>query len=429
MSQVPARKPRSTSVKTSYKSLLTGVVDLLEEARHRSIRAVNSLMTASYWEIGRRVIEFEQGGRERAVYGSSQLERLSEDLSQKFGRGFSVDNLENMRRFYLAYGDREISETPSRKLVARNSETLSRKSSSLLERIAELFPLPWSHYARLLSVDAPKARDFYEAEALRGGWSVRQLDRQISSLFYERTARSRDKAAMRRRADGKKAGERPTVEEEIKDPFVLEFLGLRDEYSESALEEALVLHLENFLLELGTEFTFVARQKRLRIGSEWYRIDLLFFHRRLRCLVVIDLKVGKFTHADAGQMNLYLNYAHEHWTHPEENPPVGLVLCSKGDQAVAHYSLGNMNHKVLTAEYRLALPREKELVKEIEKTRRILEKRAPKKRAARAEISETPSRKFLPATVAAGSPRSSRPRRDTPPRPRRPTRLPEGGPS
>ncbi len=164
-----------------------------------------------------------------------------------------------------------------------------------------------------------------------------------------------------------------TAEEEIKDPFVLEFLNLKDEYSESEMEEALIRHLESFLLELGGDFAFVGRQRRLRVGSEWYRIDLLFFHRRLRCLVVIDLKLGKFTHADAGQMNLYLNYAREHWTHREENPPVGLILCAQHDHAVARYSLDGLPNKILAREYRLALPDEKVLVAEIEKTLRALD--------------------------------------------------------
>ena len=370
MKRVATQKPGSTGLRRSYQSLLKGVVSLLESARRSSIRAINSIMAATYWEIGRRIVEHEQGGQERAQYGSSQLERLSEDLGQRFGRGFSVDNLENMRRFYLAYKKLGISETPSRKSA--------RAATALRVAATGSFPLPWSHYVRLLSVEDPKARAFYEAEALRGGWSVRQLDRQISTLFYERTALSRDKAAMRRRGDKARPGERLTVEEEIKDPLVLEFLGLKDEYSENALEDALVLHLEHFLLELGTDFTFVALQKRLRIGNEWYRIDLLFFHRRLRCLVVIDLKVGKFTHADAGQMNLYLNYAREHWMNADENPPIGLVLCSRGDQAVAHYALGNLSDNIFTAEYRLALPDERALAKEIEKTRKTLERRKPR---------------------------------------------------
>jgi predicted nuclease of restriction endonuclease-like (RecB) superfamily len=210
---------------------------------------------------------------------------------------------------------------------------------------------------------------------LRGGWSVRQLDRQIASQFYERTALSRNKAAMLAKGSEAKPSDMLTADEEVRDPLVLEFLGLKDEYSENDLEEALVRHLESFLLELGSDFAFIGRQRRLRIGDEWYRVDLLFFHRRLRCLVVIDLKVGKFTHADAGQMHLYLNYAREHWTQPDENPPVGLILCSEKNDAVARYALEGLPSKVLAREYRLALPDEKRLAAEIEKTRHRLEAR------------------------------------------------------
>jgi predicted nuclease of restriction endonuclease-like (RecB) superfamily len=257
-------------------------------------------------------------------------------------------------------------------------QTLSEKLQTLsaqftLKDIAQRFPLPWSHYVLLLSVKNPEACAFYEAEALRGGWSVRQLDRQISTQFYERTALSRNKAAMLKKGSKPLPEDAVIPEEEIKDPFVLEFLGLKDEYSENDLEEALIFKLETFLLELGGDFAFVGRQRRLRIGNEWYRVDLLFYHRRLRCLVIIDLKLGKFTHADAGQMHLYLNYAREHWTHPNENPPVGLILCAQKDYAVAHYALEGLPNKVLAAEYRTALPDEKTLVAEIEKTRRMLE--------------------------------------------------------
>jgi predicted nuclease of restriction endonuclease-like (RecB) superfamily len=231
---------------------------------------------------------------------------------------------------------------------------------------------------RLLSITSEQARRFYETEALRGGWSVRQLDRQINSLFYERTALSRDKAKLLTKGAAAKCEDAIVPEEEIKDPYVLEFLGLKDEYSESDIEEALILHLERFLLELGGDFAFVGRQRRLRIGDEWYRIDLLFFHRKLRCLVVIDLKVGKFTHADAGQMHLYLNYAREHWTQADENPPVGLILCAEKDDAIAKYALEGLPNKVLAREYMLALPDEKRLAAEIEKTRYLLERRTRK---------------------------------------------------
>ena len=240
------------------------------------------------------------------------------------------------------------------------------------------FPLPWSAYVRLLSVTSEQARKFYETEALRGGWSVRQLDRQINSLFYERTALSRNKAKMLTKGAAAKREDAIAPEEEIKDPYVLEFLGLKDEYSESDIEEALILHLERFLLELGGDFTFVGRQRRLRVGDEWYRIDLLFFHRKLRCLVVIDLKRGKFTHADAGQMHMYLNYTREHWTRADENPPVGLILCTKKDEAIARYALDGLPNKILATEYRTVLPDEQLIADEIEKTRRQLEERKTK---------------------------------------------------
>ncbi len=358
-------------------------------------------MTATYWMIGRRIVEFEQSGRERAGYGEDQVVRLAADLTARFGRGFAKSNLYQMRAFYLAYtnilqiasGESDRTQIPQAplaefqaRLPTRSAERIQTASGGLsLSDIARHFPLPWSAYVRLLSVKSENARRFYEAEALRGGWSVRQLDRQISSQFYERTALSRNKAAML--AKGKMAlpGDRASPEAEIKDPYVLEFLGLRDEYSETDLEEALIHRLEAFLLELGGDFCFVGRQRRLRIGDEWYRVDLLFFHRRLRCLVVLDLKIGRFTHADAGQMHLYLNYAQEHWTHDGENPPVGLILCAQKDEAVARYALDRLPNKVLAAEYRTALPDEEELVAEIERTRAALEHRGipPKRRQGR----------------------------------------------
>lgn len=236
----------------------------------------------------------------------------------------------------------------------------------------------------MLAVKNSYARAFYETEALRGGWTSCQLDRQIQSQFYERTALSRNKAAMLRKGARANAEDAVTPEEEIKDPYVLEFLDLKDEYSESDLEAALIARLEAFLLELGDDFAFVGRQRRLRLDDEWYRVDLVFFHRGLRCLVVVDLKLDKFTHADAGQMHLYLNYAREHWTRPGENPPVGLILCTKKGEAVAHYALEGLPNKILAAEYRTTLPDAETIVAELERTRGLLEKRAsPGRRAIR----------------------------------------------
>ena len=363
-------------IRANYAGLVTAIARLLDSARHVSVRAINTVMTATYWEIGRRIVRFEQGGKSRADYGQELLKRLAVDLTARFGRGFAERNLYQMRAFFQAYP--EILQTVSAKSGSRKLKAVSAESTGLvMGKLVQRFPLPWSHYVRLLSVANPQARAFYETEALRGGWSVRQLDRQISTLFYERTALSRNKATMLKKGTQPKSGDIVTPEEEIKDPLLLEFLDLKDEYSESQLEEALIRHLESFLLELGGDFAFVGRQRRLRIGNEWYRVDLLFFHRRLRCLVVIDLKLGKFSHADAGQMHLYLNYAREHWTRPDENPPVGLILCAQKDSALARYALENLPNKVLAAEYKVVLPAEKTLAAEIEKTCKLLEARSP----------------------------------------------------
>ena len=347
-----------------YQVVFGDVSKIVDAARDSATRSVNAAMTAAYWLIGHRIVEFEQSGEERARYGTALMERLAADLTQRFGRGFSRQNIQYMRLFYVSYPSDQI------------RQALSGKSdATFLEiRLGELlaaFPLPWSAYVRLLSVKNTSAREFYGAEALRGGWSVRQLDRQINSQFYERTALSKNKAAML--TEGQKPRHEDRVE--IKDPFVLEFLDLKDEYSESDLEEALIRHLETFLLELGGDFCFMGRQRRLRIGDKWYRVDLLFFHRRLRCLVVIDLKIGGFTHADAGQMHLYLNYARAHWGREGENPPVGLVLCSEKDEALARYALEGLPNNVMAAEYRITLPNEELLAAEIDRTRQVIESR------------------------------------------------------
>jgi predicted nuclease of restriction endonuclease-like (RecB) superfamily len=360
---------KPASLDQAYPEFVSQLVGLLEQARRNSARSVNALMTATYWEIGRRIVEQEQRGQKRAQYGKALLHRLAGDLTARFGKGFSERNLLAMREFFLAWS---IPQTASAELTEPDGSRDARENPQTASAISAGFPLPWSHYVRLLSVHNRQARTFYEKEALRGGWSVRQLDRQIATQFFERTQLSRNKAALLRRGQPADPAEPLTPEQEIKDPFVLEFLGLKDEYSENTLEEALIHRLQEFLLELGSDFAFLARQRRLRVGDEWYRIDLLFFHRRLRCLVIIDLKIGKFTHADAGQMNLYLNYAREHWTLSGENPPLGLILCSEKNEAVAHYALGNLHNKVLSSQYKLALPGEKELAKEIAKTRKAL---------------------------------------------------------
>lgn len=378
-----------------YKTLLTDIATTISTGRTQAAWSLNAVMSAVYWDIGRQIVRFEQKGKAKAEYGERVMSLLEEDLHQRFGRGFRKSNLYQFRRFYLTY--QEIFQTASGKLKAaekkRKSRALSRrtkaskhqltifqtasgKSASRPPAYLSAFVLPWSHYARLLSLKSEHARKFYEEEALRGGWTFRQLDRHISAQLYERLALSRNKTAVLQKAAAPTTTDLLLVERELRDPYILEFLNLKDEYSESDLEEALVGHLEQFLIELGGDFCFVGRQRRLRIGREWYRVDLLFFHRKLRCLVVIDLKVGKFTHADAGQMHLYLNYARQHWTQPEENPPVGLILCAEKDEAVARYALDGLPNKILAREYRLALPDEARLAAEIDKTRALLNRRA-----------------------------------------------------
>jgi len=360
-----------------YSAALGDVLALLEQGRQAAARSINALMTATYWRIGHRIVEFEQGGAGRAAYGQALLQRLSADLTARFGRGFGVDNLELMRLFYQAYASPGISESPIRKSAgsaskAKSEPAIRNLSPSLaLAQLAERFPLSWTHYVHLMRrTRSDDERSFYEAEALRGGWSVRQLDRQIGSQFYTRTLMSRDKRAMLEKGSVVQRSDIVTPEEAIKDPYVLEFLNLKDEYSESQLEEALIHRLEDFLLELGGDFTFVGRQRRLRIGESWYRVDLLFFHRRLRCLVIIDLKLTELNHADVGQMHMYCNYAKEHWMLPGENPPVGLILCARTNAAVAKYALDGLPNKVLAAEYHMMLPDEAVLAEELAKVRR-----------------------------------------------------------
>lgn len=373
----PSIAEKSASLQVGYACIRRDIVKLLDAARLAAARSVNALMTASYWEIGRRIVEAEQHGRRRARYGEQLIARLSADLTAQFGRGFSADNLENMRRFFLAYSASTISETLSRKSGVQrsvgNSEAVSQELG--LPELAQVFTLPWSAYVRLLTVKDVHARRFYEAEALRGGWSVRQLDRQIGSQFYERTALSRNKAAMLVKGAVPLPTDAVTPDDAIKDPYVLEFLDLKDEYSESDLEQALIRRLEDFLLELGDGFTFVGRQRRMRIDQTWYRVDLLFFHRKLRCLVIVDLKLGALTHADVGQMHLYCSYAKEHWTFAGENPPVGLILCADKGYSLARYALDGLPSKVMAANYRMVLPDAEMLQKELENTRRLIESR------------------------------------------------------
>jgi predicted nuclease of restriction endonuclease-like (RecB) superfamily len=263
-------------VSETYDNLHVGIVELLREARSAAARNVNSIMTAAYWEIGRRIVTLEQRGEYRAEYGEQLIDRLAGDLTRQFGRGFGRANLRQMRAFYRAWPDPRIRQTPSVEFATPSNINDIWQLPSTNASLTGRFALPWSAYVRLLAVKRPEARSFYELEALRLGWSVRQLDRQIGSQFYECLALSQNRAAMlESTVSTAESGDLMTPEEAIKDPLVLEFLDLKDEYSESDLEEAHIQHLTDFLLELGDDFAFVGRQRRLRIDDNWFRIDLV----------------------------------------------------------------------------------------------------------------------------------------------------------
>ena len=348
--------------------------EILDSARVGVARTVNTTQVVSNWLIGREIIEDDQKGVHRAGYGEALLKDLSSKLTRDFGRGYSVDNLESFRLFYSAYPSL-ISETPSRKSIPdQKSETLSRISTPPVHSTAVWKPgslhssLSWSHYRLLLKVDSNTVRDFYEIEAIKNNWSVRELERQINSLLFERLAKSKDKAGVMKLAT---KGQQIAVPNDIfKDPVVIEFLGLPESprLVESDLEQALIDNLQSFLLELGRGFAFVSRQERITLDGDHFYIDLVFYHTVLKCYVLIDLKVGKLTHGDLGQMQLYANYFDQERRSEGDNPTLGLILCTDKNDAVVRYLLGSdQSKKIFASRYKLHLPTEKELSLELKR--------------------------------------------------------------
>lgn len=360
----------------SYSTLIREIASIVEQGRKTAVKYVNTALVSTYWLIGRRIVEYEQKGKKRAEYGKALLEKLAVDLTKKFVRGFGYVNLNLMRQFYATYHMQQILQTVSEEFhpaIIESKFTKIQTPSEFSEILMKRFALSWSHYCLLMRLDEPFKRKFYESECISGNWSVRQLDRQIQSMLYERTALSKRKQSVIAKAHEKPITIKP--EDEIKDPYILEFLGLKDEYSESQLEEALIYHLERFLLELGNGFTFIARQKRINLEGSFYRLDLLLFHRALKCLVAIDLKIGEFTHADAGQMNLYINYLSDKEKLPGENEPIGIILCTDKKKTVVEYALGGMANRIFASKYKLQLPDTELLKHEIESEKqRLLEK-------------------------------------------------------
>lgn len=363
-------------------ALFDRVASILEQARGNVVRAVNTQMVLAYWSIGREIVQELQGGEERAAYGKRVFEDLSHRLAVQYGKGFSVTNLKYFRLFYQAYPERlgirhptgDESEITS---PAGMELALPSKSYLLGSQLPHGFSpqLTWSHYRALMRVDHIEARDFYEREAVECGWSKAQLERQIHSFYYDRIIANRGKEGLLPAGRERLAGEIVQPSHLLKSPMVLEFLGLPDspDLHESKLEQAIIDNLQNFLLELGKGFCFVARQKHIRFGDDDFYIDLVFYNYVLKCFLLIDLKMGKLTHADVGQMDGYVRLYEDQFKIPGDNPTIGLLLCSDKGEAVAKYSILNESRQVFASKYLPNLPTEEELRLEIEKERRLIE--------------------------------------------------------
>lgn len=346
------------SVKLPINDLCRNSIELVEYARSIAARQINLVQLMTFYAIGRWIVEVEQQGESRAKYGRQIIKNLSEAMNTQFGRGFSVDTLENARKFYQTYQDR-ISETVFRKFAVEKSETVFRLFEETLP-----FTLPWSHYLLLMRIKDENERKFYEIEATQSGWSIRTLQRQYNSSLYERLALSREKGEVLRLASEGNIVTRP--QDIIKQPTVLEFLGLDEKakFVESDLETAIINKLQKFLLELGKGYLFEARQKRFTYREENFYVDLVFYNRLLRCYVLIDLKIDKLTHQDLGQMLMYVHYYDRYEKLPDENPTIGILLCKEKDDALVEITLPE-NSNIYASEYQLYLPDKKELQKKL----------------------------------------------------------------
>ena len=326
--------------KTENELLYSQISAILSESRKFVVNTVNTAMVKTYFEIGRLIVENEQNGKNRAEYGKETLKNLSERLTKDFGKGFSVTNLKQMRDFYQTY---QIRQT-----------------------LSDEFNLSWSHYLFLMRIDNPEERKFYEIESKKSNWSLRELRRQFDSALYERLALSKDKESVKELSQKGIIVSKP--EDIVKDPYILEFLGLPEqvEYSESELENRLIDKLEKFLLELGKGYTFVGRQVRFTFDEEHYRVDLIFYNRLLQCFVLIDLKIGKLTHQDLGQMQMYVNYYDRFVKLEHENKTIGIVLCKNKNDSLVEITLPENNTQIFASKYQTVLPDKNELIKLLE---------------------------------------------------------------
>lgn len=349
------------------------IVDLLQSARSKVVQTVNQTMVTTYFEIGRMIVEEEQGGKERAEYGKQILIELSKVLTKEFGKGFSVQNLERMRYFYSTYKNSStvlrnssIGSKPSKNIP----QTLSAEfESTISETSSRNFNLSWSHYLKLMRIEDEQERKFYEIEAYKNNWSVRELQRQFDTALYTRLVLSRDKEKVKELSEKGLVLQNP--KDAIKDPYILEFIGLPEytEYSEIDLEQELINKLEHFLLELGNGFMFVARQKRISFDEKHFRIDLVFYNRILKCFVLIDLKIGEIKHQDLGQMQMYVNYYDREIRLEDENKTIGIVLCKDKNESVVKYTLPENNKQIFASKYQTVLPSKEDLERLINEQR------------------------------------------------------------
>lgn len=353
--------------KPGITTLFSGIKSLVRRSKEELYKVINTTLVETYYHIGRLIVEFEQQGNARAGYASGTLKSVSLKLTKEFGKGFSIDNLENMRRFYNEYKsaytvfieEQLKSETVFRKSAkvkkspVSKSETVSRKS---------VFTLSWSHYLLLMKIGNLQERSFYTIEAYNEGWSVRELQRQFDSALYERLVLSRNKKRVKELS--RKGHIIMAPSDIIKDPYILDFLELQEQeaYSENDLESAIINKLQDFLKELGKGFLFVDRQKRIRIDNEDYHVDLVFYHRILRCFVLIDLKIGSLKHQDLGQLQMYVNYYDEEIKSEEENKTIGIILCKSKKENIIRYTLGKGNKQIFASNYKMFFP-EKQVLK------------------------------------------------------------------
>ena len=316
----------------------------MDDARKNVKKAVNLAMVYSYFEVGRKIVEEEQRGENRAQYGQYILKELAQYLTKKFGKGFSVTNLKQMRQFFMVYANDQISQTVSDQFKNLPAVSTGRK-----------FFLSWSHYLKLMRIENIEERHFYEIEAVKNNWSLRELQRQFDSALFERLLLSKNKEGIRNLSEKGQMIE--AAGDIVKDPYVLEFLGLEEKssYSESELETHLINHLQDFLLELGTGYAFVSRQKRFTFNEEHFRVDLVFYNRLLRCFVLFDLKIGTLKHQDLGQMQMYVNYYDRYEKQEDENPTIGVLLCQDKDDALVELTLPK-DSNMYASKYQLYLP-------------------------------------------------------------------------